>query len=70
MNKRTIRGRSPVSGFGIGRIGTRREWLERLRPEAGFVPLDLDLFDVVAQLDPGTIDWRASRITWATHHSG
>lgn len=59
MNKRTIRGRSPVSGF---RIGTRREMLERLRPEGGFVPLDLDLFDVVAELDPGIIDWRADQL--------
>lgn len=70
MNRRPIRGRSSIAGFAIGRIGTRREWLERLRPEGGFVPLDLDLFDVVAQLDPGVIDWQANRATWATDHSG
>lgn len=58
MNKATIRGRSPVSGFAIG---TRREMLERLRPEGGLVPLDLDLFDVIAELDPGIIDWRADQ---------
>ncbi|MGZ5385405.1 MAG: hypothetical protein ACXWH0_15675 [Acidimicrobiia bacterium] len=74
MNKRTIRGRSPVSGFAIGRIGNRREMLERLRPEGGFIPFDLDLLDVVAELDPGMIDWRANHVsnhvTWATGHSG
>jgi hypothetical protein len=70
MTKRTIRGRSPVSGFAIGRIGTRREMLERLRPEGGFIPLDLDLLDVVAELDPGMIDWRAHHVTWATGQSG
>lgn len=70
MNKRSIRGRSRVSGFAIGRIGTRREMLERLRPEGGFIPLDLDLLDVVAELDPGMIDWQASHVTWATGHSG
>ena len=70
MNKRTIRGRSPVTGFAIGRIGTRREMLERLRPEGGFIPLDLNLLDVVAELDPGMIDWRANHVTWATGHSG
>jgi len=62
MNKRTIRGRSPVSGFAIIRIGTRRGMLERLRPEGGFIPLDLDLADVVAELDPGMIDWRANHV--------
>lgn len=33
--------------------------LERLRPEGGFIPLDLELNDVVTELDPGMIDWRA-----------
>jgi hypothetical protein len=70
MNKRTIRGRSPVSGFAIGRVGTRRQMLERLRPEGGFIPLDLDLLDVVAELDPGMIDWPANRASWAPGHSG
>jgi hypothetical protein len=36
--------------------------LERLRPEGGFIPLDLDLADVVAELDPGMIDWRANHV--------
>ena len=34
--------------------------LERLRPEGGFIPLDLELTDVVAELDPGMVDWRAN----------
>jgi hypothetical protein len=36
--------------------------LERLRPEGGIIPLDLDLADVVAELDPGMIDWRANHV--------
>jgi len=56
MNKRTTYGRSPVSAFAIGRIRPRREMLERLRPEGGFIPFDLDLLDVVAELDPGMVD--------------
>jgi hypothetical protein len=70
MNYRTIRGRSPVSGFAITGIGVRRRMLERLRPEGGFIPLDLDLLDVVAELDPGMIDWRANHVTRATGRSG
>lgn len=69
MNMRTIRGRSPVSGFAVTRLGTRRRILERLRPEGGFIPLDLDLLDVVAELDPGMIDWRANHVTRAPSHS-
>jgi hypothetical protein len=61
VSKRFIRGRSPVSGFAVslGRVGTRLRMLERLRPEGGFIPLDLELTDVVAELDPGMVDWRA-----------
>jgi hypothetical protein len=62
MDKRTARGRSPISGFAISRVGTRRRMLERLRPEGWFIPLDLDLLDVVAELDPGMIDWRANLV--------
>ncbi len=64
MNKRNIRGRSPFSGFAVtlGRVGTRRRMLERLRPEGGFIALDLELVDVVAELDPGMIDWRAHHV--------
>lgn len=61
VSKRPVRGRSPVSGFAVspGRVGTRLRMLERLRPEGGFIPLDLELTDVVAELDPGMVDWRA-----------
>jgi hypothetical protein len=62
VSKRPIRGRTSVSGYGVslGRVGTRLRMLERLRPEGGFIPLDLELLDVVAELDPGMIDWRAN----------
>ena len=72
MTKRTIRGRSPVAGFAVplGRVGTRRRMLERLRPEGGFIPLDLDLMDVVAELDPGMVDWPANRLAWVVGQSG
>ena len=70
MKKRSIRGRSPVSGFAITRVGTRRRMLERMRPEGGFIPLNLDLFDVVAELDPGMIDWRANHLIRATGDAG
>lgn len=61
MSKRSYRSRSPLSGFAIslGRVGTRIG-LERLRPEGGIIPLDLELIDVVSELDPGMIDWRAN----------
>jgi len=64
MNKRPIRGRSRISGFAVslGRVGTRLRMMERLRPEGGFIPLDLELIDVVAELDPGMIDWRANLV--------
>ena len=53
---------SPDSGFEIsfGRAGTRRRMLDVLRPQGGFIPLDIDLIDVVAELDPGMIDWQST----------
>ena len=68
MSKRTIRGRSLVPGFAITNVGTRRRMLERLRPEGGFIPLNLDFLDVVAELDPGLIAWR-DRVTPAPGHT-
>lgn len=64
MNERDNPGRSPLSGFEItfGRAGARRRRLERLRPEGGFIPLDLELLEVVAELDPGMIDWQANAL--------
>lgn len=61
MSKQPIRGRSNISGFAVTRVGTGRRVLERLRPEGGFIPIDLDLLDVVAELDPGMIDWRTTQ---------
>jgi hypothetical protein len=64
MEERAGRVRSPLSGFEVtlGRAGIRRRMLERLRPQGGFIPLDLDLLEVVAELDPGMIDWQADSI--------
>ena len=54
--------RNPNSGFSISlrREGTRRRLLNGLRPEGGFIPLDIDLVDVVAELDPGMVDWQGT----------
>lgn len=56
--------RNPNSGFSIslGRNGKRRQLLDVLRPEGGFIPLDIDLVDVVAELDPGMVDWQVSSV--------
>lgn len=64
MNDRDNRVRSPLSGFAItlGRARARRRRLERLRPMGGFIPLDLELLEVVAELDPGMIDWQANAL--------
>ena len=64
MHKRGIRGRSAIPGFAVsrGRVETRLRMLERLRPEGGFVPFDLQANDVVADLDPGLVDWRTNLV--------
>ena len=64
MDGRDSHDRSPLSGFELtlGRAGVRRRRLERLRPQGGFIPLDLDLLEVVAELDPGMIDWQADSL--------
>jgi hypothetical protein len=56
--------RNPNSGFSIslGRNGTRRRLLGGLRPEGGFIPLDIDLVEVVAELDPGMVDWQGTSV--------
>ncbi len=41
----------------LGRTGTRRRLLDSLRPEGGLIPLDLELIEIVAELDPGMVDW-------------
>lgn len=46
----------------LSRPHIRRRFLFALRPEGPLVPLDLDLLEIVAELDPGMIDWQeASR---------
>ena len=45
----------------LGRIGTRRRLLDSLRPEGGLIPLDLELIEIVAELDPGMVDWDLRR---------
>ena len=41
----------------LGRPGMRRRLLDGLRPEGGLIPLDLELIEIVAELDPGMVDW-------------
>jgi len=31
---------------------------DSLRPEGGFIPLDLEMIEVVTELDSGMIDWQ------------
>jgi hypothetical protein len=45
----------------LGRTGTRRRLLDSLRPEGGLIPLDLELIEIVAELDPGMVDWDLRR---------
>ena len=55
---------SPDSGFEIssGRAGIRRRMFDVLRPQGGFIPLDIDLIDIIAELDPGMIDWKSTSL--------
>lgn len=41
----------------VSRPQVRRRLLAALRPEGALVPLELSLIEVVADLDPGMIDW-------------
>jgi hypothetical protein len=62
MNQLEKGRRSADSGFAItrSRAGLRRRMLDSLRPEGGLIPLDLDLLEIVAELDPGMIDWQGA----------
>ena len=55
---------SPDYGFEIsfGRAGIRRRMLDVLRPQGGFIPIDIDLIAVVAELDPGMVDWQSAAL--------
>ncbi len=44
----------------VSRPLVRRRLLAALRPEGALVPLDLSLIEVVADLDPGMVDWTES----------
>jgi hypothetical protein len=46
------------NAFGVRRPAIRRRLLDRLRPEGGSLALNLNLLEIVAELDPGMIDWR------------
>ncbi|MGH8923312.1 MAG: hypothetical protein ACREA0_13745, partial [bacterium] len=50
---------SPLEGFvlSIGHGARKRRMQKALVPEGAFLPLDLDLLDVMVDLDPGMIDW-------------
>ena len=53
------RARAQTGAFAVRRPAIRRRLLDRLRPEGGSLALDLDLLEIVAELDPGMVDWRA-----------
>lgn len=48
-----------TTGFALPltRRDSRRHTLEILRPDASLLPLSLELWEVVAELDPGMVDW-------------
>lgn len=55
--RNTHRNTHPGFALALGRAGTRRRFLDSLRPEGGLIPLDLELIEIVAELDPGMVDW-------------
>jgi hypothetical protein len=57
MKQRTIAESTQL--LPLSRAHIRRRFLAALRPEGALVPLDLDLVEVVADLDPGMIDWQS-----------
>ncbi len=64
MSKYRSRDTSPGFALALGRAGTRRRLLDSLRPEGGLIPLDLELIEIVAELDPGMIDWAEGKSTY------
>ena len=63
MSRYLGRDTGPGFALAIGRAGTRRRLLDSLRPERGLIPLDLELIEIVAELDPGMIDWAEGKST-------
>lgn len=49
---------SPLEGFvlSVGHGARKRLMQKALLPEGALLPIDLDLLDVMADLDPGMID--------------
>lgn len=43
--------------FALRRPQSRRRFLNSLRPEPSGLPLDLNEWEIVADLDPGMVDW-------------
>jgi hypothetical protein len=48
--------------FALRRPEARRRFLNNLKPEPTGLPLDLDEWEIVADLDPGMVDWQEVRI--------
>jgi hypothetical protein len=59
---------SPLEGFvlSLGHGAVRRRMQKALAPDGGFLPIDLDLADVMGDLDPGMIDWNRYVLSGAT----
>jgi hypothetical protein len=57
MKQRTIAETTQL--LPLSRRQVRRKLLSALRPQGALVPLDLDLVEIVAELDPGMVDWQA-----------
>lgn len=64
MSKYRSRDTFPGFALALGRAGTRRRLLDSLRPEGGWIPLELELIEIVAELDPGMIDWAEGKSTY------
>jgi hypothetical protein len=58
---------TPLEGFvlSVGHGARRKRTQRALVPEGAFLPIDLDLADVMRDLDPGMIAWnRGPEATW------
>lgn len=44
--------------FGLRKPEVRHRFLNNLRPEATGLPLDITEWEIVAELDPGMVDWQ------------
>lgn len=55
MKQRTISESSHL--VSLHRPHLRRRLFNSLRPEGATIPFDIDLIEVMADLDPGMVDW-------------